>query len=460
MTRHLACARLSALLARGFMLISLIVLTGCATFPGIGGAQSPAVNSDTGTQVAQIKAQPGIGGTGKQPGIGGTGIIGTITGFGSIFINGLVVDTAPDLAIAFKDRTLRPDALRVGQVVAIEAQNAGGHLRAIALSVRHEVAGPIERIDIAQRMAVVFGQRIAIPKGVISAANGSRKISIGDLAPGDHIDVSGLRRADGVIAASRIDKTRPGEAAVLRGRVTASGQSGFSVNGVRIDAPFATRPATLASGKDVLVIGTAIRGRLSARRITLNPVRPFSGRVARVSIEGYVRRAISGGVAIGAMPISQLPARTSLQAGQRIILDGSIDTRGRIAVKRVRSPGVITRVPAELRKQLNAPPPPRRQIEPPASPAPAIRDPRPLNPPVFSPQDTPPGLPHEVTPPVFRPLDSPSERPAPILRAPPPSLPPVFRPRVRPPADPAPVIRAPLPSSPSVLSPAPGRLER
>ncbi|MCH8239692.1 MAG: hypothetical protein IIB62_06510, partial [Proteobacteria bacterium] len=167
-----------------------------------------------------------------------------------------------------------------------------------------------------------------------------------------------------------------------------------------------------------------------------------------------------GGVAIGAMPISQLPARTSLQAGQRIILDGSIDTRGRIAVKQVRSPGVITRVPAELRKQLNAPPPPRRQIEPPASPAPVIRDPRPLNPPVFSPQDTPPGLPHEVRPPVFRPLDSPSERPAPIFRAPPPSLPPVFRPRVRPPAGPAPVIRAPLPSSPSVLSPAPGRLER
>ncbi len=413
MTGHFLPARLSALLAGWCMLISLIALSGCATLPGLGGAPSPTVKMDSGVEIAQMQAKPGIGGTGKQdgkspgiggtgqlagasPGIGGTGIIGTITGFGSILVNGLVVDTPPGLSVAFKDRTLRADALRAGQVVAIQAHGGGAHLRAIALSVRHEVAGPIEKIDIAQRMAVVFGQRVEIPRGIVFTANGSRAIPIEDLAVGEHIDVSGLRRANGVIAASRIDKTRPGAAAVLRGRVTASGQTGFSVNGVRIDAPFANRPARLASGKDVLVIGTAIRGRLRARRITLNPVRPFSGRVRRLSIEGYVRRAISGGVAIGAVPISQLPASTALQAGQRVILDGSVDARGRLAVKRVRKPGV----PGELRRKPTVPPPPRRQIREPAYPSPVLTPSRPSPPPVLR---TPP---RSSPPPVLRTLPS------------------------------------------------------
>ncbi len=389
-----------AMVSAWIMLLAGFLPGGCASSLSTGGAPAtpnPATaetvqQSGPNITVAQ-GTPPGIGGTGKQdgktpgiggtgqiaggsPGIGGTGIIGTITGFGSIFVNGFEVDTAPDLPVTFKDRTVRPGALRIGQVVAVEAQGSGKRLRATRLSVRHEVAGPIERIDPARRMAVVFGQRIEIPSGVISTANGSKLVSINDLAVGDHIDVSGLRRANGVIAASRIDKTGPGAAAVLRGRVTASGPGGFSVNGVRIDAPVASRPGTLASGQDVQIIGTAIRGRLRARRINQLAPRPFAGRVKRLSVEGYVRRAISGGVAVGRVPIAQLPARASIQAGQRVILDGSINVRGRFAPTRLRKPQVKLRFQGEPRRNLNTrPTPPRRRATPPAQrPSPVIRN--------------------------------------------------------------------------------------
>jgi hypothetical protein len=350
------------------------------TPPGIGG---------TGKQDGKT---PGIGGTGQiaggSPDIGGTGIIGTVTGFGSIFVNGFEVDYAPDLPVTFKDRTVRPAALRIGQVVAVEAEGSGKRLRATRLSVHHEVAGPIERIDPARRMVIVFGQRIEIPPGIISTANGSKRVSINDLAVGEHIDVSGLRRANGVIAASRIDKTGPGEAAVLHGRVTASGQNGFSVNGVRIDAPVGSRPVTLASGQDVQIIGTAIRGRLRARRIRQLERRPFAGRMKRLSIEGYVRRATSGGVAVGRVPIVQLPTRARIQAGERVILDGTLDTRGRFAPTRLRAPQVKLRFQGEPRRNLNTrPTPPRRQAVPPA----------PRLPPVI--RNTPPA----PRPPVYRP---------------------------------------------------------
>jgi hypothetical protein len=401
----------SLLLSRTCAMVAtlvLLLLGGCASSLGPGGAPATPISPNaqqSGSNITVAQGAPGIGGTGKQdgkspgiggtgqiagstPGIGGTGIIGTVTGFGSIFVNGFEVDFAPDLPVTFKDRTVRPNALRIGQVVAIEAEGSGKRLRARRLTVRHEVAGPIERIDPARRMASVFGQRIEIPSGVISVANGSRVMSINDLAVGDHIDVSGLRRANGVIAASRIVKTRPGEAAVLRGRVTATGPDGFSVNGMRIDAPIGIRPATLGSGQDVQIIGTVIRGRLRARRINQLALSPFSGRVRRLSVEGYMRRAIAGGAAIGRIPITQLPARARIQTGQRVILDGSVGTRGRFAPTRLRKPQVNLRFQGEPRRNLNPrPTPPSRQVRPqaPLPPPPVIRNTPPPRPPVYRP---------------------------------------------------------------------------
>ena len=386
---------LSALFAGCLAFFALLALNGCAGSLGGGGAPAASVTGEapvsepagTNTKIAQMSGRPGIGGTGKpndkSPGIGGTGIVGTVTGFGSILVNGFEVDYAPDLPITFKDRKVRPDALRIGQVVEVEAQGSGNRLRANRLAIRHEVAGPIERIDPARRIAVVFGQRIEIPEGVISADNGSRAMKIGGLGVGDHIDVSGLRRADGVIAASRIDKTGPGAATVLRGRVTATGRTGFSVNGVRIDAPAGSRPRTLASGQDVQIIGTAVGGRLRARRIDQLPLRPFSGRVRRLSVEGFVRRAISGGVAVGRVPITQLPARANLRAGQRIILDGSLDARGRFAAKRLRAPRIDLRRPGRAPANLNTRPTPGRRVIPPAPRPPVQRAPWPRRPDTF-----------------------------------------------------------------------------
>jgi hypothetical protein len=400
--------RTSVMAMASLALLALMSLGGCGASLGTNGAPSAQVATDilpaqqSGSVAVAQNAQPGIGGTGKQngktpgiggtgqlagtPGIGGTGIIGTVSGFGSILVNGFEVEYAPDLPVTFKDRAVRPDALRIGQVVEVLAVGTGKHLRARRIAVRHEVAGPIQRIDHARRMAVVFGQRIEIPSGVISTANGTRVVPIRNLAVGDHIDVSGLRLANGVIAASRIDMTGTDASAVLRGRVTTSDQTGFVVNGVRIDAPLASRPRNLRSGQNVQIVGTAIRGRLRARRINPAPARPFAGRVKRLSVEGYVTRAISGGVAVGGVPITQLPARARIQAGDRVILDGPVGARGRFAPSRVRAPVVRLRFQSAPSRNPNGiQPAPRRQVLPPAAPPPVIRRAPQPRPPVYRP---------------------------------------------------------------------------
>jgi hypothetical protein len=93
-----------ARLRRSLILCVAIVAVPTATVaqsrlndPGIGG---------TGDQPGEGN---GIGGTGqpfnRNPGIGGTGIIGTITGFGSILVNGYEVDYAPEQPIKWLQST-------------------------------------------------------------------------------------------------------------------------------------------------------------------------------------------------------------------------------------------------------------------------------------------------------------------------------------------------------------------
>lgn len=392
----------------GFVITSLLIVavmlvSGCTSFgPGTSLDSPIASPNPSETTVAQA-GQPGIGGTGDPntktpgiggtgnvagaPGIGGTGIIGTVTGFGSILVNGLKVDYAPDIPVRFKDVTVRPDALRIGQVVEIEAVGQGNTLQARSIAVRHEVAGPIERIDLNRRTAVIFGQRIEIPRGIIQGGRASRPLSINDLAVGDHIDVSGLRRANGVIAASHIAKTGPGAAAVIRGRVTASDPAGFSVNGMRVEAPRSVIGRALVSGQPVQIVGTAVGGRLRARRVNPVPDKPFSGRVRHMSVEGYITRAISGGVAVGQVPITRLPASARLRAGDRIILDGSVDRYGRFAPSRLQRPLIKLDFPGEPAPYRSRPAlPPRRQVLPPqpSPPPPVYRRPVP-RPPVYRP---------------------------------------------------------------------------
>jgi hypothetical protein len=119
--------------------------------PGIGGTGNRAGDGN------------GIGGTGQRvtrtPGIGGTGIIGTITGFASIFVNGFEIDFAPDLPISFQGKTVRGDALRVGDVVEVEAEGKGQHLtaRSIPCVMRSEAPS---NLSIATSNKLLFSARL------------------------------------------------------------------------------------------------------------------------------------------------------------------------------------------------------------------------------------------------------------------------------------------------------------
>ena len=286
--------------------------------PGIGG---------TGYQPGEGN---GIGGTGQPfnqgPGIGGTGIIGTITGFGSILVNGLEVDYAADQPIGSDLGTaLHADSLRVGQVVEVDAEGDGQHLRARTIAVQHEVAGHVDSIDRASGTFVVLGQTVSAENGIISDKNGQSVHSISDLAVGDSIEVSGLRRDDGVIAASRIEKRASPGPSLIRGTVTAVGNGGFAVSGYRLAlSPNQSFPPPTV-GARVAVTGSMSQGSFVPRRVERVPETPFGGRLKQLSIEGFVGRGPGGALSVRGMPLAGTKGAAQPRFGDRVIINGPLD---------------------------------------------------------------------------------------------------------------------------------------
>jgi hypothetical protein len=277
----------------------------------------------------------GIGGTGNQPGegngIGGTGtlqnqptgIIGTITGFGSILVNNYEVDYSGDTQTKSDlDDVREAKSLRIGQVVEIEADGQGKRVRARRIVVRYEVAGPIESIDRASGTIRVLGQTVVVGHDGMGQPGNLASGSIANLAVGDTVKVSGLRRTDRTIVASRIDKAEPGKPVWLRGQVDKAEDGAFVLNGVRV-VPTAPDPALRpAAGEEVALAGVYVQGRFTPARVVRLPKTPFAGRPMRLSIEGYVGSRAGGGRFIGGLNLGETAGE--FRPGDRVIAGGRI----------------------------------------------------------------------------------------------------------------------------------------
>ena len=128
--------------------------------------------------------------------------------------------------------------LAIGQVVRIEGTvDAGGTTgTARSVSFDDDVAGPIESIDLASGRLVVLGQ--SVQTGAATSFDDSIvPRSLEGLAVGDRIEVSGLVAADGVINATRIERSTAAGELDVRGTVSGldSDATRFDINQLEVD---------------------------------------------------------------------------------------------------------------------------------------------------------------------------------------------------------------------------------
>ena len=260
------------------------------------GAPPAAVSAEApGPRLAGPRlAERGIGGTGSP-----AGLVGTITGFASICLNGLEVAYDPAAMIEVDGTTQPASTLRIGEVATIRATAPTPHAGLVAqtLSVRHAVSGPIEAVlvpgpDLAGLDLIVAGQHVRL----VSIAPGAAPLAVGDW-----VTISGLRDPSLTIIASRIDRRAPGEV-VLTGRLVL-GEGSARIAGTRLRG---TLPATL-DGQIVTVVGAYRGGVLAADALT--PARPAlaAGIAGTLVLETYAH-AQDGRLALADGTLADLPA--------------------------------------------------------------------------------------------------------------------------------------------------------
>jgi hypothetical protein len=249
---------------------------------GIGGTGGPNQLQMTAGQMV-ARSEPASAAASEQVadrGIGGTGIVGVVTGFASICVDGLEVQYDSTVPVDIDGHAATPTQLRAGQVVAIQAAGPANAPQAKAISVLTEVAGPIEAIELGSGAVMVAGQRVIVSPSVW----GATRFGLGDWAM-----VSGLRQADGTIVASRLDSDKPG-GLMVRGSVSVDGGTPH-IGALVLDGP---ATSSLHTGDSVVVSGSYSHGvahieAVAPDGLSSNPTSYFGGSVDRVVVQAFVR---------------------------------------------------------------------------------------------------------------------------------------------------------------------------
>jgi hypothetical protein len=134
--------------------------------------------------------------------------LGVITGFGSVFVNGVEYETDAS-TIESDDSVAAESDLKVGQIITLKGSvNADGVTgTADSIEYNDRVEGPIT--SISGDTLVVLGQTIIINGDTVFDDSVSTQ-SLGGLTAGDVIEVSGFVNGSGEIVATYVESNAPG----------------------------------------------------------------------------------------------------------------------------------------------------------------------------------------------------------------------------------------------------------
>jgi hypothetical protein len=314
--------------------------------PQIGSAEEGGIGGS-----GHTVGEGGIGGTGHAPregGIGGTGmipvdtgIVGTVTGFGSICIQGIEIHYDAGTPIDIDGRAASPEDLAIGQVVEVLAAGTGEEVTAARISVRHELSGPVTAVDPAGNRIYVLGQAVELSDATRTISEGEDvRARAGEFRQGMFVDVSGLWRSDATLAASRVLVVFPRDTVVLGGAVTRVAEGRVEIGATTVEGM--TSAAELVPGRYVRVAGTWDGERILAPEIVPVPIVPFGGQARSVQIEAIVHEWRKTAARVGPWTIELADAvapefeNRPPAVNQRVQMSLSLTRDGRLVAERIR----------------------------------------------------------------------------------------------------------------------------
>ncbi len=246
------------------------------------------------------------------------GAVGSVSGFGSVIVNGVHYETE-GAVINVNGGPATEGDLRVGYVVVIQANIPpdGSGVQATTIDFSHDVIGPLSAVDVVQNNSIVLGQRITMNDSTaygpgISPASAD---GLALLPAGQVLRVSGFVGVDGEILATRIELGPNAAELEVTGIVlsldTATGK--FEIGGLVIDYSNASiegfAGGVPALGDRVEVSGSQLgmAGELVATEVKLKE--PGSGfeEDDQLEIEGLVTVLMS----VNSFSVSGIPVMTN-----------------------------------------------------------------------------------------------------------------------------------------------------
>jgi len=268
----------------------------------------------------------GIGGTGRgvdaggDGGIGGTGIVGTITGFASICVNGLEVHYDDAVAVNENGKPGSARGLAIGQLVAVNAGRSARGLEARQIDVIHALEGPVTKVADNRQQIEVMGAGVSL--SVPAVREQARTLKVGDW-----VQVSGHAGADGAVLASRVAP------------IAARSEASVSGDGSPEQRRVGNVPVDRAENGPRTVRGQWNGTRLEVRESRPQAGREWSGKTQRVVIETRVigndgKHARTGRSELDAA-LSTQEGSAALTAGTLIRMSARVDEKGNLHGLRV-----------------------------------------------------------------------------------------------------------------------------
>ena len=320
----------------------------------------------------------GGGGAGLAGGIGGTGVtMGTVSGFGSVFVNGIEFQTDgasrtdDDLTDVSNGRD-DDRVLGIGMVVTIIGRVDDDGVTGTADSIEYdnEIEGPVAAAPVEDRDGItktfdIFNVTVMVDRNVTVFV----ATSYDSLAQNDVLEVSGYFDVYGRLFATRVEKEGVldlGTSEVeIRGVVNGfNGIDTFVLAGMTVTfdgtTEFEDLPGTVTNGQFVEVEGILDAATsITATRIELED-EDFGVDVDRISIEGIVTdfQGVSNfkvaGQRVNAASASFEPASlaVTIADGDRVEVEGSI-INGRLDATEVEQRGGDVRMSAVVVSKNN-----------------------------------------------------------------------------------------------------------
>ncbi|MET0029658.1 MAG: DUF5666 domain-containing protein [Candidatus Thiodiazotropha sp.] len=298
-----------------------LLLTACGG--GGGGDDSGGTTStDSGTTGSNITTQ------------------GVITGFGSVYVNGVRYHTGSSDFTIDDNPGLESD-LRLGMVVTVTGTlNDDGTGNASSIVFDNEVQGPVTNLITNPDGQTLTFTVLGITVQVDRVETSFHDISFDTLAEGDLVEASGFYDGSLVLNATYLERKSsftPGASEVeLKGSVSQHGNGEFQLNGIPVmydpsgaGTLLLDLPNGLSDGMFVEVKGTLdSSGNLQAVRISREDSSSFDDNQSKVSLEGIITDYVDdsnfriSGTLIDASNAVFTPATLTLGNGIKVEAEG------------------------------------------------------------------------------------------------------------------------------------------